>query len=168
MNASNSPSANFARPNAADPGDALFSPLERAKSAADFQPIHSLKSHLIQVRDVTRTEFLAEAPFKIVPGMRIGVLPIGYSDGMKRLNCGEVLVRGTRVKILAAPALEYTRVDLTEVPAAAVGDEAVIIGRQMDGCITPEEVMTRQGAARASDLALEVKPSVARVYLESA
>ena len=154
--------------NAVDPGDALFSPLERAQSAAGCQPFHSLKSHLIQVRDVTRTEFLDEAPFKIIPGMRIGVLPIGYSDGMKRLHCGEVLVRGTRVKILAAPALEYTRVDLTAVPAAAVGDEVVIIGRQMDGCITPEEVMAKQGAVRASDLALEIKQSVARVYLESA
>ena len=150
--------------NAADPGDALFSPLERGPSAG--QPFHSLTSRLIQVRDVSRADFLEEAPFKIAPGMRIGVLPIGYSDGMKRLHCGEVLVRGTRVKILAAPALEYTRVDLTAVPAAAVGDEVAIIGEQAGARITPEEVMAKQGAARASDLALEIRPSIVRVYLE--
>jgi alanine racemase len=151
--------------NAADPGAALFSALNPAEAGEQFQPFRALKSRLIQVRDVSRTEFPDEAPFKIVSGMRIGVIPIGYSDGMHRLNCGEVLVRGKRLSILAAPALEYTRVDLTQVPAAAVGDEVVIIGVQNGSTISPEEVVKKQGAARISDLALEVRASVARTYV---
>jgi alanine racemase len=151
--------------NAADPGAALFSALNPADATDEFQPFHALKSRLIQVRDVSRTEFLAEAPFRIVPGMRIGVIPIGYSDGMHRLNCGEVLVHGRRVAMLAAPALEYTRVDLTAVPAATVGDEVVIIGAQNGSTISPDEVVKKQAVARVSDLALEVRPSVARIYL---
>jgi len=124
-----------------------------------------LKSRLIQVKDVHRTEFLEEAPFKIVPGMPIGIIPIGYSDGMQRLNCGEVLVRGERVPLVGQPALEYTRIDLTRVPRAAIGDEVVIIGRQNAGRISPEEVMAKHSVARVPDLALEVRPSVSRVYL---
>ena len=153
--------------NAADPGAALFSALNPADANGHYQPFRALKSRLIQVRETSRAEFLEEAPFRIVPGMRIGVIPIGYSDGMHRLNCGEFLVHGRRVAMLAAPALEYTRVDLTEVPAAAVGDEVVIIGAQNGGTISPEEIVKKQAVARVSDLALEVRPSVARVYLAS-
>ena len=151
--------------NAVDPGAALFSPLLAEESGDGYQPFRGLKSRLIQVKDVHRTEFLDEAPFKIVPGMRIGIVPIGYSDGMQRLNCGEVLVRGERVPLVGQPALEYTRIDLTRVPRAAIGDEVVIIGRQNAGRISPEEVMAKHSVARVPDLALEVRPSVSRVYL---
>ena len=151
--------------NAVDPGAALFSPVLADAAGDSCQPFHALKSRLIQVKDVLRTEFLEEAPFKITPGMRAGIIPIGYSDGMHRLNCGEVLVRGKRVPILGSPALEYTRVDLTRVPGAAVGDEVVIIGRQKSGRIAHEEVMAKHSVARVPDLALEVRPSVARVYV---
>ena len=151
--------------NAVDPGAALFSPLEPGEAAAGCQPFRSLKTRLIQARKVFRAEFRDEAAFKITPGMRIGIVPIGYSDGVHRLHCGEVLVRGERVKILGAPSLEYTRIDLTRTPAATVGDEVVIVGRQAANRISPEEVAQKQSAARVSDLALEVRPTIARVYL---
>ena len=153
--------------NAVDPGAALFSPLAADQPQDRYQPFRSLKSRLIQVKNVSRTEFLDEAPFRIIPNMRIGVIPIGYSDGMNKLHCGEVLVRGERVAILGSPALEYTRVDLTRVPSAAVGDEVVIIGRQDASRINPEEVMAKQSAARVADLALEVRATIARVYVET-
>lgn len=151
--------------NAVDPGDALFSPLDRSQAGPAFQSFHALTSRLIEVREVTRTEFLEEAPFPVTPGMRVGVIPIGYSDGMRRLNCGEVLVQGKRVKILTAPALEYTRIDLTSLPQARVGDLVTIIGRDGNFSITPEEVAQHQSAARVADLALEVRHTIARRYI---
>jgi alanine racemase len=153
--------------NAVDPGAALFSSLDPAQSNERHQPFRALKSRLIQVRNVFRSEFPEEAPFRLAPDMRIGVAPIGYSDGAHRLNCGEVLVRGKRVPILGSPALEYTRIDLTQVPAAAVGDDVVIIGGQEGNRIDPEEVVQKQAAARVSDLALEVRPTITRVYVDS-
>jgi alanine racemase len=153
--------------NAVDPGAALFSSLEPNDADERFQPFRSLKSRLIQARNVFRAEFPEEAPFPIKPGMRIGVAPIGYSDGVHRLHCGEVLVRGRRAAILGSPSLEYIRIDLTQVPDAAVGDDVVIIGRQDDNRISPEEVVKKQSAGRVSDLALEVRPTIARVYVDS-
>ena len=153
--------------NAVDPGAALFSPLLVEGARDDCQPFRSLKSRLIQVKDILRTEFLEESPFKIVPGMRAGIIPIGYADGMNKLNCGEVLVGGVRVPILGSPALEYTRVDLTRVPSAVVGDEVVIIGQQNDGRISPEEVMAKMSVSRVPDLALEVRSTISRAYIET-
>ncbi len=94
--------------NAVDPGAALFSALDPHDSPDLYQPFHALTSRLIQIRTVTRSEFLEEAPFAIAPGMRIGLTPIGYSDGMHRLHCGEVLVHGIRVPIpRLRPPSEY-------------------------------------------------------------
>ena len=96
--------------------------------------------------------------------MRLGVIPIGMGDGFHGLNAGRVLVRGCSVPILARPSLEHTRIDLTAVPDAAVGDEVVLIGRQGAESITPDEVAKQNGLDPLS-LALTIGPRVARVYL---
>ena len=62
--------------------------------------------------------------------MRLGVVPIGSADGMLWLNAGRVLVRGQFAPLVSSPSLEHTRIDLTGIPDAVVGDEVVIIGRQ--------------------------------------
>ena len=154
--------------NAVDPGAALFSPFEPGSEDELCQPFRALKTTLIQVRAAHRDEYLEEAPFAVTQGMRIGIVPIGYSDGVHRMHCGEMLVSGKRVPILGAPSLEYTRVDLTSVPDAHVGDEVAIVGRQGDARISPEEVVRKQKAGRVSDIALEVRPTIPRVYVGGA
>ena len=122
---------------------------------ADLQPaFHSLTSRIIHAREIERERFLDLAPFPLRAGMRFGVIPIGLRDGMAALHCGEVLVGGRRAAILGPLSLEHTRVDLSGTPEAKVGDEVVIIGRQGDGAIDPDEVgrapgLRRQGRARA-------------------
>ncbi|GAA4322678.1 alanine racemase [Pigmentiphaga soli] len=151
--------------NAVDPGDALFAPLHPVPGGGPT-PLRALRSRLIQVRPASRREYLAEAPFPLRPGMRIGIIPMGYSDGMKRLHCGAVLVRGRRAPILGSPALEYTRIDLTGIAQAAAGDEVMIIGEQDGAAISAHEVMQAQGAARVADLAMEIRSTTQRHYVE--
>jgi len=75
-----------------------------------------------------------------------------------------VLVRGRAAPIISGPSLEHTRIDLTGVPDAAVGDEAVIIGRQGNAEITATEVASRHGLG-LHHVATTVGPRVTRVYL---
>lgn len=82
---------------------------------------------------------------------------------MTWLHVGRVLVRGRAVPIVASPSLEHTRIDLTEVPDARVGDEVVIIGRQGDNEITIAEVATRHGLGLIH-VATTVGPRVPRIY----
>jgi len=96
--------------------------------------------------------------------MRLGVVPIGSADGMRWLHAGQVLVRGCTAPIVASPSLEHTRIDLTGVPDARVGDEVVIIGRQGDLEISPAEVASRHGLG-LHHVATTVGPRVARVYV---
>jgi alanine racemase len=74
-----------------------------------------------------------------------------------------VLVRGQAAPIVASPSLEHTRIDLTGVPDARVGDEVVIIGRQGHLEITQAEVAERHGLGR-HHVATTVGSRVTRVY----
>lgn len=148
---------------AVDPGQALFSPL--SGDAAECQPFAALTSRLIEVKPVNRSKFADQSPFSGRSPQRLGVVPIGYSDGIHRLNAGVVLIGGKRAAILGQPSIEYTRVDLTDVPQAKVGDEVVFIGKQDDARITPEEVMAQQQMSRLTDLAVEIRPAIQRIYV---
>ena len=153
--------------NAADPGRMLYGiDREDRQSNIPLQPVfRALKSRLCEVKDVApRDRFAAEAPFPIPHPMRLGVVPIGAGDGFNHLHVGRVLVRGRSVPILAGPSLEHTRVDLTSVPDAAIGDEVVLIGRQGTEEITLDEVGAAHGL-HPLHVALVIGPRVARVYL---
>ncbi|MBI3978954.1 MAG: alanine racemase [Chloroflexi bacterium] len=151
---------------AVDVGDLLYGhrSLSPTAVAPDLRPaFHAFKSRLVQVKPVSRTEYRDQAPFPLRPGMRIGVIPCGMADGMSTLNCGQALVRGRRVAVLAV-SLEHTRVDLTDVEAQA-GDEVVFIGRQGDEAILLREIALYQGFKHEMEVALAVRASVPRVYL---
>lgn len=124
-----------------------------------------LRSRLIQCKSVSRSDYLEEAPFEVRPGMRIGIAPMGYADGLESLNCGVALVRGRRVAILPGPSLEHTRLDLSDVADGAVGDEVVFVGRQDNAEITPDEVLRHLDIRQPARMATAVRHSVTRVYL---
>ena len=67
--------------------------------------------------------------------------------------------------ILGPISLEHTRVDLTDVPDAQVGDEVVLIGTQGGDTISAEEVRERQGFGVKAELVLAIRESVPRVYV---
>jgi alanine racemase len=156
--------------NAIDPG-LLFLGLDaRGPGLGDvgLRPAFvALKTRLVQVKDVGRTEFRDHAPFPITGPLRMGVIPIGRCDGMDGISCGQVLVKGVRANLLGSPNTEHTRVDLTHVPGAAVGDEVVLIGRQGAGEITPDEVARKRGVSSAGMVALGIRHSVPRIYLRA-
>ena len=156
---------------AVDPGHVLFGLTPPGPSTSDMklQPaFHALKSRLIHIKEVVRHEFTEMVPFQLRDGLRIGMIPIGLRDGIASLTCGYVLVRGHRVQILGPFSLEHTRIDLTNIPDAQIGDEVVIIGQQERSVIKPSEVMQSQGIGVKAALALNVGEGISRVYLDGA
>ena len=93
-------------------------------------------------------------------------LPVGYADGYRRGISGKgcVLVRGRRAPILGRVCMDQMMVDVTDIPGAREGDEAVLLGRQGDEQIDAEEM-----AAWLDTISYEVlcSPSkrVPRVYI---
>lgn len=66
---------------------------------------------------------------------RIGVLPLGYADGLPRRATGhaEVAIRGLRVKLIGVISMDIAIADLTDAPQIQLGDAAVLLGRASDG-----------------------------------
>ncbi len=75
----------------------------------------------------------------------VGVLPIGYGDGVRRAlsDNGEVLVRGRRRPIVGTVSMDNLTIDLGPETDVESGDEAVLIGRQGSDRILAEELARR-------------------------
>jgi alanine racemase len=106
--------------------------------------------------------FTAKAPTKIA------VLPIGYADGFSRRlsNRGCVLIRGQRAPIAGLVCMDMVMVDATKIAGVAVGDEAVIIGRQGEEQITADDIAEWTGTI-AYEVLCTIGPRVPRLYHES-
>ncbi len=76
---------------------------------------------------------------------RVAVAPLGYEDGFLRSmsNKGAALVHGRRAPILGTICMSMTMLDVTDIPEAAIGDEAVFIGCQGNERITIAELAER-------------------------
>lgn len=66
---------------------------------------------------------------------RIGVVPVGYGDGYRRVDGSEVLVSGRKVPVVGRVCMDEIMIQLDQVPDAKVGDEVVLIGKQGDETI---------------------------------
>jgi len=152
--------------NAVDPGRMLYGiTFPGETSPVPLRPtLRALTTRVIALKELMpRERFTEQAPFPVTATMRLGVIPIGSADGMNWLHAGRVLVRGRAAPIVSSPSLEHTRIDLTDVPDARVGDEVVIIGRQSGAEITVAEVAKRHGLG-LHHVATTVGPRVTRVY----
>jgi alanine racemase len=92
---------------------------------------------------------------------RIATIPVGYADGYGRhfgnwnleglrapaggTGDTEVLVRGRRARVAGTVCMDSCMVDVTDVPAAEVGDEVVLLGAQDGERIDAEELARRAG-----------------------
>ena len=152
--------------NAVDPGRMLYGMTMKDEHApTPLRPtFHALATRVIALKEITPRERFADmAPFPVSAPMRLGVIPMGLADGLLWLHADRVLVRGRPAPILATPSLEHTRIDLTAIPDAQVGDEVVIIGRQGGAEITLAEVARRRNIG-VHQVAPTIGPRVTRVY----
>lgn len=96
---------------------------------------------------------------------RIATLPVGYADGYNRLlsNQGEVIVRGRRAPVVGRVSMDLVTIDVTDIPAAAPGDEVVLLGTQQGETITPEEIASKIGTI-SWEVFCSISARVPRVY----
>ena len=78
-------------------------------------------------------------------------------------NNADVLVRGERRPLVGTVSMDNVTIDVGTPPAAAVGDEAVLIGAQGADRITAEEVARRLDTINY-EITCGLLPRVPRVY----
>ena len=131
-------------------GIALYGldPFQRDPSEHGLEPALQLHSY---VADVKRFERGASAGYgrtwRAPVDTHVGVLPIGYGDGVRRglSNNGEVLVGGRRYPLVGTVSMDNVTIDLGPDTDVEPGAPAVLIGEQGSDRILAEEVAARLG-----------------------
>ncbi len=100
---------------------------------------------------------------------RIGVLPIGYAEGLPR-NAGDhghVLILGQRCRIVGRVCMNMTFVDCTDVPEALAGSPVVLVGKDENATIGADELAAATGTI-AYETVTRIPAHVPRKYLVAA
>ena len=144
------------------PGIGALGVLPReAAGGAPLRPVLSLRTQVIYFKDVpTETPIGYAGTWRAARRSRIATLPIGYDDGVPWRVGGAghtVLVRGRRAPIVGRVSMDYTTIDVTDVPGVEVGDVVTLIGR--DG---EERIGAGDLASAAGTIAYEVTCSIGR------
>ncbi len=129
------------------PGLALYgaSPLP-GKTGAElgFQPALNLESRILAIRTYEAGEPIGYGASYVCPErMPIGVVTVGYADGLHRAlpNGSPVIVRGRRAPLAGRVSMDMITVDLRGIADAQVGDPVLIFGEALPA----EEVAERAG-----------------------
>ena len=107
-----------------------------------LEPVMSVKARIAAIQTLKPGEVAGYGMRYTAPTeRRIAVLPIGYGDGFPRVrNEGQVLLHGRRAPLIGGVAMDAIMVDITDIPAAQMWDEAVIMGGQGGDTISVHDV----------------------------
>jgi alanine racemase len=136
--------------------------------AEGFEPAMTLKTKIVFIKNVREGAFISyNKSFRADRPMKIATIPAGYGDGYLRRfsNKADVLIGGRRCRVLGNVTMDMTMVDVTAVKDAAVGSEAVLLGRQGAEEITAQELADLAGTITYEIVTL-VSGRVPRVYAE--
>jgi alanine racemase len=117
--------------------------LDRMAGSISLQPILAWHTTIAHLRALQPGQCVSyNRTFVARRASRIAVLPVGYADGYNRLlsNRGMVLIGGRRAPVIGRVCMDMLMVDVTDCPAAKVGDEVVLIGRQGQEAISASEM----------------------------
>jgi alanine racemase len=100
---------------------------------------------------------------------RIAIVPFGYSDGYPYAlsNRAHVLVRGERANVVGAVSMDYTTIDVSDIPDVTVGEEVTVIGTSGRRRIAVEDLARAIGTI-PYEITARLGRRVARVPVEQA
>lgn len=132
----------------------------------ELKPVMSVKARIVTLQSVDAGETVGYGMrWRAERASRIGLLPLGYGDGYPRVrNEGSVLLHGRRAPIVGGVTMDALMVDVTDLPAAQVGDEAVLQGRQGDAAISVHDLAALKRSV-SYDVLVNWRHRLPRVYL---
>lgn len=108
----------------------------------------TIKSTLAMVRKIRKGTYAGyQYIWQADKDMTIGIVPMGYVDGIFRSAAGKmnVLVNGVKCPVLKCLYMDQMTIDLTGVDDPKIGDEVVVLGCQGDNEITTMEIANAIG-----------------------
>ena len=137
------------------------------RKALKVEPVLSLKTRVAQVRTLPAGTTLGYGrTWCLSAPTKVATISAGYADGLPLAltNRGFVFIGGRRCKILGRISMDYTTVDVSDVPDVKAGDEVVCFGRCGRDSITPDDWAALKGT-HAYDVICSLGSRVQRCVL---
>ena len=155
----------FARPGIALYG-VLSLPEHRTRSAVDLRPVLSLRARVTQLHRLEAGEAAGyDGAFTARRPTVLATLAIGYADGWPRSlsnGAGRVLLHGQTAPVAGLICMDQLLVDVTDIPGAAPGDTATLIGRDGEAELTAGQAARAAGTI-ANELLSRLGPRLPRL-----
>jgi len=128
----------------------------------NLEPVLTLRSKIANIKTVPSGESIGYGrTFVTKRDSLIALVPIGYADGYPRAlsNCGRVSINGSLAPVVGRISMDWTIIDVTDVPGVKMGDEVSLIG---------DSIKATDIAALTGTIGYEVtcgiSPRVPRIY----
>jgi len=128
--------------------DSISVKLNNKKVNVKLRPLLTLKTKIVHINTVSAGKGVSYGYAYITSRQtRIATLAMGYGDGYPRClsNKAYCLIGGRRAKIVGNICMDQMMADITGIKNVAVGQEAVLIGRQDKESVTAEELAQLAG-----------------------
>jgi Alanine racemase len=97
----------------------------------NVKQVSTLRTVILQIKQIEADETVGYGRrFKATQTTTIGIIPIGYADGLHRIlgnGVGKVMVNNKQVPIIGNICMDMSMIDLTDMEARE-GDEVIIFG----------------------------------------
>ena len=135
----------------------------------ELKPVMSIKTQVSHLKKVPRGETLGYSrTFETIRDSLIATIPIGYEDGLPRVlsNRGRVIINGCFAPVVGRISMDWTIVDVTDVPNVKLEDEVVIIGEQRNLNIYAED-LAREAETISYEITCGINRRVPKRYVGS-
>ena len=126
-------------------------PADFIREMIDLQEAIEFSTEITFIKTVQSGEAISYGGYYVASKeTQIATIPAGYSDGVPRslsFNDGEVLVNGVRCPIVGAITMDFMMIDVSKANAN-VGDKVILLGKQGEEIITPDDWAEKSGRIR--------------------
>lgn len=121
-------------------------PSDDAPLTNEFMPALSWKTRLVSIKTIPAGQGVSYCHrYRAKTAEKIGVIPVGYADGLRRVLGNKMLISEQFVPVLGSVCMDQCMISLENIPEAKLGDEVVIIGTQGHAARTAEQLGAEWG-----------------------
>ena len=135
-----------------------------ALQSSKLRQTATLRSIIIQIKDIAAGESVGYNRFFIASRpTRIGIVPIGYADGLHRMlgnGVGSFKVNGKQAPTVGNISMDLCSIDLTDI-SASEGDTVIVFGEEY-----PLTEISHQMQTIPYEMLTRISPRVKRIYYQ--
>lgn len=131
-----------------------------------LRSVMALRSRIILLKRIRQGETLGYGcSFEASRETLVATLPVGYHDGYMRAlsNRGRVILRGQYAPVVGRISMDFTLLDVTDIPAVAVGDHVTLLGADGELAIPAEDIAKTAGTL-SYEVTCGISARVPRLY----